>query len=103
MILNRVRVTYCPVLAVSPFLAFQYFPANVRNHGVGVCDVVMKLGHDGMCACHIVMNIRNEGVGVHNVMPNFGNEGVGVLNATMDVGNDSVGVYCKLSLGMDGE
>jgi len=45
-------ITYCPMLTVSPFLAFQHIPANVRDNDVS--------------ACNIVVNIRNQGVGVHN-------------------------------------
>jgi len=48
---DSTRVTFHPVLTVSPFLALQHV-TDFENYGASVRDVVMKLGHNGVCIFH---------------------------------------------------
>ena len=65
------------IFTISPFLALHHGTMNIRNNCVGVCNIVLELGNDGVC--------------IHDVMLNVGNGGVDIQNVTADVGNDGVG------------
>ena len=54
---------------------------DVRNDGVDIRSIVLKLG---------------------NTLMNVGNDGVGIYDITMNVGNDHMHGNCKFSLAVHG-
>ena len=47
------------IRTASPFLASHHGVMDVRNDGVDVRSIVLKLGNDNVGVCDTLMNVRN--------------------------------------------
>ena len=75
--------THRPIITISPSLIFHH-RMDVRKHGLGTRDALLKLGNDGMGVCHTLLDIGNDDLGGHDT--------------ATDIRNRYICVYRELSL-----